>query len=73
MKVVVDWELCEGNAKSEEVAQEVFEVRDDEKSYVLVEHPGEELRDQVERAVRMCPKAAISLVEEPEEAAQRRG
>ena len=63
MNVVVDWELCEGNTKCEEVAPEVFEVRDDEKSYVLVEHPGEELRDPVERAVRMCPKAAIRITE----------
>ena len=63
MKVLVDWDLCEGNAKCEEVAPQVFEVRDDEKSYVLVEHPGEELRDQVERAVQMCPKAAIRLDE----------
>ena len=63
MNVVVDWELCEGNAKCEEVAPAVFEVRDDEKAYVLVERPGEELRDQIERAVRMCPKTAISLTE----------
>jgi ferredoxin len=61
MRVVVDHELCEGNAKCEEVAPQVFEVRDDEKSYVLVDRPGAELREHVERAVRMCPKTAISL------------
>ena len=64
MKVVVDLDLCEGNAKCEEIAPKVFEVGDDEKSHVLLEHPGEELREQVERAVRMCPKTAISLEEE---------
>ena len=64
MRVVVDLDLCEGNAKCEEVAPEVFEVgEEDEKAHVLQEHPGEELREVVERAVRMCPKTAISIQE----------
>ena len=63
MKVAVDRDLCEGNGKCEEVAPTVFEVRDDEdedeKAFVLIEQPGDELREQVERAVMMCPKTAI--------------
>ena len=62
MKVVVDHDLCEGNAKCEEVAPEMFEVNEDEeKAYVLVEDPGEDRRELAERAVRMCPKAAIRV------------
>ena len=64
MKVVVDFDLCESNALCMGVAPEVFEVRDDDFLYVLDEHPPEALRAKVEEAVRVCPKQAISLVEE---------
>jgi ferredoxin len=63
-KVEVDFDLCESNARCMDVAPEVFEVRDDDFLYVLDEHPPEELRAKVEEAVRLCPKAAISLVDE---------
>ncbi len=36
MKVVVDLKLCEGNMKCQEAAPEVFEVRDDDKSHLLI-------------------------------------
>jgi ferredoxin len=62
-RVVVDFDLCESNARCMEVAPEVFEVRDDDFLYVLDETPPEELRPQVEEAVRRCPKAAISIVD----------
>lgn len=62
-KVVVDFDLCESNAICMGVAPEVFEVRDDDFLYVLQEHPGEELREKVEEAVRRCPKQAIALEE----------
>jgi ferredoxin len=42
---------------------EVFEVRDDDRSYVLIEHPPEALRKKIEQAVRICPRQAISIVE----------
>lgn len=60
-KVVVDFDLCESNARCMEVAPEVFEVRDDDFLYILDENPPEELRSKVEEAVRRCPKAAISI------------
>jgi ferredoxin len=43
------------------LAPEVFEVRDDDLLYVLNENPPEEMREQVESAVRTCPKNAISI------------
>ncbi|TMM15926.1 MAG: ferredoxin [Actinobacteria bacterium] len=61
MRVVVDYDLCESNALCMGVAPEVFEVRDDDNLYLLTENPPEELRDKVEQAVRLCPKAAISI------------
>lgn len=63
-RVVVDFDLCESNARCMEVAPEVFEVRDDDFLYILAEHPPEALRSKVEEAVRRCPKAAISIAEE---------
>jgi ferredoxin len=64
MRVVVDLELCEGNMKCMESAPEVFQVRDDDKSHLLMERPPESMRERVKRAVRICPRQAIKLVED---------
>ncbi|TDJ22609.1 MAG: ferredoxin [Gammaproteobacteria bacterium] len=61
MKAVVDHSLCEGHARCMDNAPEVFEVRDDDRSYTLIDVIPEELRAKVERAVRTCPRAAIKL------------
>ncbi|MCY4391734.1 MAG: ferredoxin [Chloroflexi bacterium] len=61
MKPVVDHTLCEGHARCEETAPQVFEVDENDKSQVLVEVVPEELRDRVDVAVRVCPRQAISL------------
>ena len=61
MRIVVDFDLCESNAVCMAVAPEIFEVRDDDFLYVLLDEPPEELRDKVEEAVRRCPKQAIRL------------
>ena len=63
MRVIVDYDKCESNAMCMAIAPEVFEVRDDDFLYVLIESPGEELRAKVEQAVQRCPKQAISLAE----------
>jgi ferredoxin len=61
MRVVVDFDVCESNAVCMAIAPEVFEVRDDDFLYILMEEPPDELRDKVEEAVRRCPKQAIRL------------
>jgi ferredoxin len=63
-QVVVDFDLCESNARCMEAAPEVFEVRDDDFLYVLQERPSDDLRAKVEEAVRRCPKAAITIVDD---------
>ncbi len=63
MKIVVDYDLCEANARCMEVAPEVFRVDDDDNLHVLIETPGEDLREKVEEAVRLCPRQAISIAE----------
>lgn len=63
MKIVVDYNLCESNALCVEAAPEVFQVRDDDRLYVLQEQPPESLRAKLEHAVRVCPRQAIKIVE----------
>lgn len=46
-----------------QIAPEVFEVREDDKLYVLNEYPPESSRERVMRAVKVCPKQAISIEE----------
>ncbi|MGH8977604.1 MAG: ferredoxin [Acidimicrobiia bacterium] len=63
-RVVVDFDRCESNALCMAAAPEVFEVRDDDFLYVLDEQPPEALRDKCLEAARVCPKQAISIVDE---------
>lgn len=64
MKVVVSEDLCEGHGKCEMAAPEVFELREDDLSHVLVDDVDEELAPKVERAIRLCPRQAIAWVKE---------
>ena len=50
MKVVIDHSLCEGHARCMETVPEVFEVRDDDRSYALMDDIPHELRPKIERA-----------------------
>ena len=63
-RVVVDFDKCESNALCMGVAPEVFEVRDDDFLYVLQEEPPDELRAKCEEAARVCPKQAITIVDD---------
>lgn len=63
MKAIVDHSLCEGHAKCMDNVPEVFEVREDDRSYTVLDEIPKELRVRVERAVQVCPRAAISLEE----------
>ena|SRR5229473_3651450 len=64
MKVLVDHKLCEGNGRCIEVASEVFELRDDDRSYVLVERPAASLSSNVRLAASLCPRQAIRIIED---------
>lgn len=63
MKVQVNHDKCEGHGKCQMAAPEVFELRDDDLSYVRVDDVSEEFAPQVERAIRLCPRQAISWVQ----------
>lgn len=64
MRVVVDLGQCESNALCMAAAPEVFKLDDNDDLHVLIENPGEDLREKVEMAVRTCPKQAISILED---------
>ncbi len=61
MRAIIDHSLCEGHAKCMDIAPEVFEVRDDDRSYVRIDVIPSELLERVERAVKVCPRAALRL------------
>jgi ferredoxin len=61
MKILIDYDRCEGNAVCMKVCPEVFEVGDDNRAHLLIKAPGEDLRAKVEAAVRRCPRQALSI------------
>ena len=62
MKVIVDPLRCDAHGVCVDACPEVFALDDDEDVVrVLQEEPDESLRESLQRAVRMCPKAAITL------------
>jgi ferredoxin len=63
MKIVIDYDRCEGNAVCMRVCPQVFEVRDDDRAHLLMKDPGEDLRPKLEAAVRRCPRQALAIEE----------
>ena len=62
MKVVVDELRCDAHGQCVDACPEVFALDDtDDVVRVLVHEPDESLRAQLDRAVRVCPKAAITI------------
>ncbi len=64
MRVIVDLSQCESNALCMGVAPDVFHVDDDDNLTVLNETPDDSARERVLEAVRVCPKQAISIIDE---------
>jgi len=63
MKVVVDYDRCEGHGKCEMAAPKVFKLGDDDLSVVLVDDVPDNMHDDVEHAIRLCPRQAIDWEE----------
>jgi len=61
MRVLVNRDLCEGNALCVKEAPEVFALGDDDQVILLIDNPDEALRAKVDRAVRRCPRNALAL------------
>ncbi|MFQ5531256.1 MAG: ferredoxin [Candidatus Nanoarchaeia archaeon] len=56
MTVKVDKETCIGCALCASIAEDVFEMKDDSKSYVKKQRKGEDIKE----AIESCPVDAIS-------------
>ena len=63
MRIIVDFDLCQGHANCMGEAPDVFLVDDQGFLEILQEEPPEELREAVELAVKYCPTGALSLEE----------
>ena len=61
MKVVVDYDLCEANARCMQACPEVFYVDDEDNLHLKQESFDEALKAKVEEAVRLCPRQAIKI------------
>lgn len=61
MKVAIDDALCDRQGLCVAEAPSVFDFDDDDFMNVVQPEPPESLRSQVARAVRACPKNAISV------------
>lgn len=63
-KVTVDELACEGHARCEASAPEVFELDENDISRVQIDEVPDELTAKVERAIRTCPRQAIAWARE---------
>ena len=62
MKVILDQLRCDAHGLCVDACPEVFALEDDDDIVrVLVDEPDESLRESLERAEQLCPKAAIQI------------
>ena len=64
LRVVVDRGLCQGHGVCESEAPDLFTVSKKGDLTVLVERPPDEVRQQLELAVKYCPTHALTIVDE---------
>ena len=62
MKVYVDDNLCEGNARCIKLAPQVFALPDDSDTAVVIGDPDAH-REAVEEAIARCPRQALKLLD----------
>lgn len=63
MRIVVDYDQCDGTGLCTSIAPELFELDDDDMLQIRVPRPDETQRGLAEEAVQACPKLAIALVD----------
>jgi len=65
-RIEVDLDLCQGHAMCELEAPDVFKVPKRDKVEILDTEPPDDVRDEVQNAVDMCPTQAL-LIKEKED------
>ena len=61
MKIIVDHDRCEGNARCVQLAPAVFKTDENDQLHVLQPEPAEDQRAAVEAAVARCPRQALMI------------
>ena len=62
MKLLLDFEVCEGHGECVVAAPELFDLDEDgAKAIILNDEPEEALRAKAIEAVKLCPVAALRL------------
>lgn len=64
MRIVVDYDLCEANARCMKACPEIFEVDENDNLIVKRETFDAALAPKVEAAVKACPRQAIRIVQD---------
>jgi ferredoxin len=63
MRIVVDMALCDGNGLCAVEAPTLLAMGDNDELLIRKEHFEENERGPAERAVKICPKAALSIAD----------
>lgn len=61
LRVVVDYDLCESNGLCVDSAPDVFDLRDDDNLYLLVDTVPAGREAASRQAAKRCPRQAIRL------------
>lgn len=63
MRIVVNRSLCDGNGLCAREAPDLLALDENDEPQILKESFGADFADHARRAARVCPKAALSIVE----------
>jgi ferredoxin len=61
MKIIIDWDLCQGHGNCTGEAPEVFRLNDEGNLELLMEEAPLSMARELDLAVRYCPTSAIRL------------
>jgi ferredoxin len=61
MKIIIDWDLCQGHGNCTGEAPEVFRLNDQGNLELLMEEAPLSLAKELDLAVRYCPTSAIRV------------
>lgn len=63
MRIVVNWSLCDGNGLCAKQAPQLLAIDEHDALHLLKETFDQDELPQAQQAVRVCPKAALSVAE----------
>lgn len=61
MKIIIDWDLCQGHGNCTGEAPEVFRLNEEGNLELLMEEAPLSMAKELDLAVRYCPTGAIRL------------